>query len=146
MLPHAGDLLTEALAKSCLIDFVTAEKLKTAATTQTKIVYEDIMGIEQTITADEVIAICQPEIDKMAKLTADTIVELNGGTSPSAVFIVGGGGKIKGFSDKIASELGLDPSRVALRGEEILRNVEFPEGSLMDSTIITPNWYLFVLL
>lgn len=138
MLPHAGDLLTEALAKSCLIDFVTAEKLKTAATTQTKIVYEDIMGIEQTITADEVIAICQPEIDKMAKLTADTIVELNGGTSPSAVFIVGGGGKIKGFSDKIASELGLDPSRVALRGEEILRNVEFPEGSLMDSTIITP--------
>ena len=101
MLPHAGDLLTEALAKSCLIDFVTAEKLKTAATTQTKIVYEDIMGIEQTITADEVIAICQPEIDKMAKLTADTIVELNGGTSPSAVFIVGGGGKIKGFQIKL---------------------------------------------
>ena len=39
---------------------------------------------------------------------------------PSAVFVVGGGGKIKGFTGKIAEELGLDPKRVALRGEEIM--------------------------
>lgn len=138
MLPHAGDILTETLAKTCLIDFATAEKIKTAATTQSVITYEDIMGLEQTISAEEVVAICQPQIEKMAKLTADTIVELNGGTSPSAVFIVGGGGKIKGFSERIAAELGLEPNRVALRGEEILRDVDFPEGCLKDSTIITP--------
>lgn len=138
MLPHAGDSLTELLAKTCLIDFATAEKIKIAATEQDNIKYEDIMGIEQTITAEEVVSICQPEIEKMAKLTADTIKELNGGTSPSAVFIVGGGGKIKGFDKRIADELGLAPARVAIRGEEIMGNIEFPEGALKDSTIITP--------
>lgn len=138
MLPQAGDALTELLAKTCLIDFATAEKIKTAATQHDKIVYEDIMGLEQTITADEVLEICKPEIDKMAKRTADTIKELNGGTSPSAVFIVGGGGKVKGFDEKIAAELGLDPKRVALRGEEIMKDIDFPEGALKDSTIITP--------
>lgn len=138
MLPYAGDCLTELLAKTCLIDFATAEKIKTSSTQQDEITYEDIMGIEQTITSDEVLSICRPEIEKIAKQTADTIRELNGGKSPSAVFIVGGGGKIKGFDKKIADELGLDPSRVAIRGEEIMGNIEFPEGALKDSTIITP--------
>ena len=138
MIAHAGDVLTETLARTCLIDFATAEKIKTASTTQDKITYEDIMGMEQTITAEEVVEICRPQIDKMAELTADAIVKLNGGTSPSAVFIVGGGGKIRGFSEKMAEKLGLEQSRVALRGEEILRDVDFPEGCLKDSTIITP--------
>ncbi len=138
MLPNAGDSLTELLAKACLIDFATADRIKIAAATQDSIKYEDIMGIEQTITADEVVAICQPELEKTAKLTADTIKELNGGKSPSAVFIVGGGGKIRGYDKLIASELGLDPARVAIRGEEIMKNIDFPEGALRDSTIITP--------
>lgn len=138
MLPYAGDSLTELLAKTCLIDFATAEKIKTASTQQDEIKYEDIMGVEQIITAEEVLSICRPEIEKIAKNTADTIRELNGGTSPSAVFIVGGGGKIKGFDKKIAEELGLEPSRVAIRGEEIMGNIEFPEDARKDSTIITP--------
>lgn len=138
MIPCAGDTLTELLAKTCLIDFTTAEMIKTAAATQEEIIYEDIMGAEQMITAKEVIAICQPEIERMSKLAADAIKELNGGKSPSAVFIVGGGGKIKGFDELVAAELGLDPKRVALRGEEIMRDVDFPDGALKDSTIITP--------
>ena len=54
------------------------------------------------------------------------------------MFIVGGGGKIKGFDELVAAELGLDPKRVALRGEEIMRDVDFPDDALKDSTIITP--------
>ncbi len=138
MIPCAGDTLTELLAKTCLIDFTTAEMIKTAAATQEEIIYEDIMGMEQMITAKEVIAICQAEIERMAKLAAGAIKELNGGSSPSAVFIVGGGGKIKGFDELVAAELGLDPKRVALRGEEIMRDVDFPDDALKDSTIITP--------
>ncbi len=138
MIPCAGDTLTELLAKTCLIDFTTAEMIKTAAATQEEIIYEDIMGAEQMITAKEVIAICQPEIERMSKLAASAIKELNGGNSPSAVFIVGGGGKIRGFGELVAAELGLDPKRVALRGEEIMRDVDFPDGALKDSTIITP--------
>lgn len=138
MIPCAGDTLTESLARQCLIDFATAEQIKKDAMTKSVITYEDIMGLEQTVTSEEVIAMCRTEIEKMAKLAADEIKRLNGGNSPSAVFIVGGGGKIQGFSEQIAVELGLDPKRVALRGEEIMKEVEFPEGSLKDSTIVTP--------
>lgn len=138
MIPCAGDTITESLAKQCLIDFVTAEKLKKDAMTHNIVTYEDIMGLEQTISADEVLSMCQTEVNKMAKLAADEIKRLNGGNSPSAVFIVGGGGKIQGFSNKIAEELSLDPKRVALRGEEIMKEVEFPEECLKDSTIVTP--------
>ena len=138
MIPCAGDTLTESLARQCLIDFATAEQIKKDSMTKSVITYEDIMGLEQTVTAEEVIAMCRDEIEKMAKLAADEIKRLNGGNSPSAVFIVGGGGKIQGFSEQIAVELGLDPKRVALRGEEIMKEVEFPEDALKDSTIVTP--------
>lgn len=138
MIPCAGDTITESLAKQCLIDFATAEQIKKDAKTKSVITYEDIMGLEQTVAAEEVISMCQLEIEKMAKLASDEIKRLNGGNSPSAVFIVGGGGKIQGFSEQIARELGLDPKRVALRGEEIMKEVEFPEDSLKDSTIVTP--------
>lgn len=138
MIPCAGDTITESLARQCLIDFATAEQIKKEAMTQSTITYEDIMGLEQTVTAEEVISMCQAEIEKMAKLAGEEIKRLNGGNAPSAVFIVGGGGKIQGFSEQVAKELGLDPKRVALRGEEIMKEVEFPEGSLKDSTIVTP--------
>lgn len=138
MIPCAGDALTEILARECLIDFATAEKIKIAASHKKEIEYEDIMGLEQTITASEIVEICKPQMEKMAKLAADEIKRLNGGNATSAVFVVGGGGCIAGFTDQIAKELGIDPKRVALRGEEILKDVEFPKGSRVDSTIVTP--------
>lgn len=138
MIPCAGDALTESLARECLIDFATAEKIKIAAATQDEVTYEDIMGIEQTISSEEIIQICRPQTEKMAKLAADEIKLRNGGVSPSAVFVVGGGGCIKGFTEDIARELGIDSKRVALRGQEILKDVEFPDGSRVDSTIVTP--------
>lgn len=138
MIPCAGDALTESLARECLIDFATAEKIKIAASTQDVVSYEDIMGIEQTITAEEIIRICRPQTERMAKLAAEEIKLRNGGVSPSAVFVVGGGGCIQGFTEDIARELDIDPKRVALRGQEILKDVEFPEGSRVDSTIVTP--------
>ena len=98
------------------------------------------MGAEQTITAKEVIGICQPEIERMSKLAANAIKELNGGKSPSAVFIVGGGGKIKGFDELVAAELGLDPKRVALRGEEI-HYFKTQYVNYLDTIIDTPGEY-----
>ena len=138
MIPCAGDSLTEIIARKCLIDFATAERIKKEASVKAEIAYEDIMGLEQTITSEEVYAVCKPQIEKMAKQAADEIRRLNGDMSPSAVFVVGGGGKIKGFTEQIAKELELDPKRVALRGEEIMNDVDFPSDCLKDSTIITP--------
>lgn len=138
MIPCAGDALTETLARECLIDFATAERLKISAGKQDKIVYEDIMGLEQEISSEEIFNICKPQMEKMAKLAADEIRNLNGGNSPSAVFVVGGGGCIPGFTNQVAKELELDPKRVALRGLEIMQDVEFPEDARKDSTIVTP--------
>ncbi len=138
MIPMAGDCMTEAIARHCLIDFVTAEKVKKAASTQEQITYEDIMGLEQTISSEEVMAICEPELDNMTEQIAKLLCEMNGGSSPSAVFIVGGGGKVKGYTQKLADKLGIDPKRVALRGEDIMNEIEFPLNCCKDSTIITP--------
>lgn len=138
MIPCAGDALTEILARECLIDFATAEKIKIAASYKKEIEYEDIMGLKQTITSEQVVEICRPQMEKMAKLAADEIKRLNGGNSTSAVFVVGGGGCMEGFTKQIAKELGIDANRVALRGEEILKDVEFPKDSRVDSTIVTP--------
>ena len=48
-----------------------------------------------------------PVIDSMATQVADKIKELNGGKSVSAVFVVGGGGKLEGYTDLLAEELGI---------------------------------------
>ena len=107
MIPCAGDSLTEMIARKCLIDFATAEKVKKEASVKAEITYEDIMGLEQTITSEEVYTICKAQIENMAKMASDEIKSLNGGMSPSAVFVVGGGGKIKGFTEQVAKELDL---------------------------------------
>lgn len=138
MIPMAGDCLTETIARQCLIDFVTAEKVKKAAYVEEQITYEDIMGLRQTITAEEVMKVCEPVLDKMTDEIAALLKEMNGGVSPSAVFVVGGGGKVRGYTEMLANKLGLDPKRVALRGEDIMNEIEFPRDCLKDSTIITP--------
>ena len=104
MIPCAGDSLTEMIARKCLIDFATAEKVKKEASVKAEITYEDIMGLEQTITSEEVYTICKAQIENMAKMASDEIKSLNGGMSPSAVFVVGGGGRIKGFTEQVAKE------------------------------------------
>ena len=54
MIPSAGDELTEILIKKYLIDFDTAEMLKTAGPTKKTITYKDIMGIPQKITPAQI--------------------------------------------------------------------------------------------
>ena len=57
----------------------------------------------------------------------------------SAVFVVGGGGKIPGFTDALAKELGIQGARVALRGEEVLKDVDFQIPNVKkDSLLVTP--------
>ena len=54
MIPAAGDELTEALVKKYLIDFQTAEKLKTVSARRKSVTYKDIMGISHKITPEEI--------------------------------------------------------------------------------------------
>jgi len=78
-------------------------------------------------------------VEKMTKMIAERIIELNGGKSVSAVFVVGGGGKFTTFIPLLAKHLNLPKERVALRGEEVLGAVNFVQEKVKkDSTLVTP--------
>ena len=139
MIPIAGDALTEIIAKDCLVDFVTAESIKRGIYDNDSVEYKDIMGLTQKVSKEKVLSVCEPKIDEMAHLVSDKIKELNGGKSVSAVFVVGGGGKMKGYTDKVASYLDIIPERVALRGEDVMQNIIFKEDDIKkDSLLVTP--------
>ena len=139
MIPMAGDALTETIARHCLVDFGTAEQIKKDAGIMKEITYKDIMGLQQSITKGELLEVVNPVIESMALQVADKIKELNGGKSVSAVFVVGGGGKIEGYTERLAEELGIQKERVAVRGGEVLQSVEFLEDHIVkDSLLVTP--------
>ena len=139
MIPMAGDELTEVLVHEFLVDFATAETIKRASTEGGEITYEDIMGISHTIKSEEVWKLTDPVMEKIAKEVATKIQELNGGNSVSAAFVVGGGGKVHGFTEALARDLKIVPERVALRGEEVMKNIIFEEEDVKkDSLLVTP--------
>ncbi len=139
MIPSAGDEITESILKKYLVDFKTAEKIKMIGKTRKSLSYKDIMGINQKVTPKEVSETAEKVVNEITKNIADKIVELNGGKPVSAVFVVGGGGKFSGFIEHLASYLDLSNDRVALRGEEVLRDINiFVEGVKKDPLLVTP--------
>ena len=141
MIPLAGDELTELIVQHYLVDFKTAEYIKLQSSMADKITYKDIMLIEHTITAKEVWELTAPVVEKMTSEVAEKIKELNGGQSVSAAFIVGGGGKIHGYTEMLAERLDLPKERVALRGEEVLQRVIFDQKEKeaeKDPLLVTP--------
>lgn len=140
MIPMAGDMLTEIIARKHLVDFAQAEKIKIEASTKKKtITYMDIMGLKQKAERSAVLADVKEGIDQITKEVAKQIVDLNGGKPVSAVFVVGGGGKITGFTERLAEHLEIAKERVALRGVEVLSFVTFlQEGIKKDPLLVTP--------
>jgi len=116
-----------------------AEHIKLSAAVDDEIEFEDIMSLKHTIKAEEVWELTEPLVDKMTTDVAEKIKELNGDQSVSATFIVGGGGKIHGFDEMLAKKLELPQERVALRGEEVLKEVKFlQEDIVKDPLLVTP--------
>lgn len=139
MIPIAGDSLTEVVAKHCLVDFATAEHIKRETGVREQIEYKDIMGLSQTISSAEIQEVTADVISDMTGRVADKIKELNGDKSVSAVFVVGGGGMLPGYTDALADKLGIQRERVAVRGEEVMQNIEFLEADARrDSLMVTP--------
>ncbi len=139
MIPIAGDALTEVLAKHCLVDFATAEQIKRDTGVKDVIEYKDIMGLTQTITTEEVERVAADVIENMTSQVATKIKELNGDKSVSAVFVVGGGGKLPGYTQALAEKLEIQNERVAVRGEEVMQGIEFLEADARkDSLMVTP--------
>lgn len=139
MIPMAGDAFTEEIAKKYLVDFAGAEKIKIACFANKTIKYKDIMGIQHKVEANEVLEELKDTIAATTKKVAEKIKELNGGSSVSAVFIVGGGGKLPNFASTLAEHLELPYERVAVRGKEVFNEIVFEQEDIkLDSTLVTP--------
>ncbi|NBJ91602.1 cell division protein FtsA [Parablautia muri] len=138
MIPIAGDVLTESIARHCLVDFATAEQIKRDAGEMEMISYTDVMLLPQTVSSKEIKEVTAPIIDEMATQAAEKIKELNGDKAVSAVFVVGGGGKMPGYTEAVAEKLGIAKERVALRGEEVMQQIVFEEDVKKDSVLVTP--------
>ena len=140
MIPEAGDHLTETIAQKCLVDFNTADQIKIDASHMDTVTYYDIMGLEKKITNKEVQEMLKPQVEAMADHVTEMIKQLNGDSPVQAVFVVGGGGRIPGYTEAIAKRMEIADERVALRGEEVMKNIVFPQddGIEHDSLIVTP--------
>ena len=139
MIPVAGDHLTEVIANYCLVEFNEAEKIKKGIENSDVVEYEDILGLKNSITKKEVLDLLDPYIKEMTKQVSDEIIKLNDNNKVSAVFVVGGGGRIEGYTNQLAAEHDIIVNRVALRGEEVMGKIDFKDDSVTkDSLIVTP--------
>ena len=86
----AGDEITEAIMKSFLVDFKTAEQVKRDMAGDEMIRCRNILGQEVRISGDEVSAVIQEPMGRQAQAIAKQVAEVNGG-APSALFLAGGG-------------------------------------------------------
>ena len=115
MVPIAGDEITEIIAQEYLIDFNLAEKIKKSIEKEEEITYVDVLGIENTIKSEEVKKLIKPIVQKMAEAISQKIIDGNGGKSPAAVFLVGGGAHTPYLSELLQKELNLQDKRIAIK-------------------------------
>nr|MCR4618169.1 rod shape-determining protein [Lachnospiraceae bacterium] len=139
MIPTAGDCLTDIIVQNCLVEFETAEMIKRAADGKETIEYTDILGLPQTIEPESVLEMLDSKLEEMTDMVCEEIKRLNGDKSVSAVFVVGGGGTVPGYTTKLAKKLGIVKERVAIRGKEVMQSIEFEnEDAHKDSLMVTP--------
>lgn len=139
MIPTAGDSLTDIIVQHCLVEFDTAEQIKRSIGKSEQIEYADILGLPQSIASKDVEELLSPAVDHMTQLVADEIMKLNGDKAVSAVFVVGGGGMVPGYTAKLAEKLGIVPERVAIRGQEVMQAITFEqEDARKDAMMVTP--------
>ena len=131
----AGDEMTEELMKKLLVDFNTAEMIKTSALPETE--YTDILLMKHTITAKQVEELLSPCAEKLADTICKEIIAANG-AAPQAVFLVGGGSKLKGLTTLVAKGLGMSESLVVTGRSELMRGVTIPDKLEVGTEHATP--------
>ena len=120
----AGDEISEDIVRKFFVDFNMAESMKIQASGDTdSITYRDIFGREQTISKADFFEKCSPSVDSLADVISQTVCDANG-QSPAAMFLIGGGSMANGLADALADKLGIDHGRVAVGGQEFMKNVD----------------------
>lgn len=137
MVSLAGDEITEKLAQTYLLDFNTAERLKIQLNQRDSHQFSDILGISHDLSTQDILETITDTIDYLTSEIARTLLEINK-KPPSAVFCIGGGSQIPGFTKSLARALSLQAERVVIKTVETLEQVAFECGPLKGPEFITP--------
>ena len=133
----AGDEITEAIMRAYLVDFQTAEDIKRNLRPGENAHYTDILGLENTAAFEDVHAVIQEPMGRLAEAIAAQVSELNGG-APSALFLAGGGSKLDGLRERVAASLGMDERRVAIAGSNFAKSAFSDSLDLNNPEYATP--------
>ncbi len=131
----AGDEITEELMKKLLVDFNTAEMIKTSE--EPEVEYTDILLMNHTITAEKVSELLRPCTENLADTICKEILTANG-EPPQVVFLVGGGSKLAGLPELVAKGLGMDTTRVIMGRKELMRGITTPARIHIGTEHATP--------
>lgn len=133
----AGDEITETIMREYLVDFDTAEKIKSEIDETEQLRFTDILGFEQIITRDAIFESIKQASSRLCEEISAKIVEANGGM-PSAVFLAGGGSRLSGLKEGIVEHLQIDPKRVAVAGNNFKINAFSEDYDLDNPEYATP--------
>lgn len=136
MVPIAGDELTEALCHQYLLDFNEGEKIKRLLS-QKQVEMLNILGEKNVYLCNELISSLEDVTNNLAEKITREIINVNE-KEPQAVFCIGGGSQFPYLAQKIAVHLGLSPQRAAVKGNDILSQVEGNTSPLIGPEAITP--------
>lgn len=137
MVPLAGDEITEAVSDHYLLDFPTAEKTKREIVNNGQTTVYDILGMETTITYDQLTQDIGERIEHLAGAIAEEIVKLNN-KAPKAAMLIGGGSLSPGIANALAKKLQLPTNRVAVRGMDAIQNLQKTDMLPAGPDFITP--------
>ncbi|CDM68510.1 cell division protein FtsA [Clostridium bornimense] len=130
MISKAGDEITEVIAKEYLVDFNTAEKMKRRIFIDDKIKFTDVLGFEGEVERDGILKLIDSKVNELADEICNKILELNGGKSPNAMFLVGGGAHTPLLKDYMVEKLQLSDKRVVIKDRSNIESCEVKDLSL----------------
>ncbi len=133
----AGDEITESIMKSRLVDYKSAEEMKSKLSGAEPIVYTDILGIESTVSPSDLLLEISDVTNELANAISQCILSVNK-TAPSAVFLAGGGSKLFGLQKAVASVLNMDENRVAIAGGHFKNSAFSDEHDINNPEYTTP--------
>lgn len=137
MVALAGDEITEKIAQTYLLDFNSAEKLKLQLCKSESVTFTDVIGMTHHLNTEDVLAQVDETVKHITGEVAENILQLNK-KAPSAVFCIGGGAQIPGFTKHLADALSLPQERVVIKSIETIDMVVFNCTPLQGPEFITP--------
>ncbi|MDQ7093993.1 ATPase [Desulfosporosinus sp. PR] len=127
MVPMAGDEVTEAICEHYLLDFKVGEKIKRDINSKTQLKFTDFLGTKIVAKKEEVLAVIQATVNKLAENIAKEILKLNQ-TVPQAIILIGGGSLTPMLPEKLSETLGISPKRIGIQVRERLGDVQGEKG------------------